>query len=60
MSHTKKERGASKIKLKNANKKRTVTVRSVINGNLELLKGFGINFFVISPSDIFKCILENY
>jgi hypothetical protein len=32
-----------------------------INGNLEPLKGFGITFLgVISPSDIFKNILENY
>ena len=31
------------------------------NGNLEPLKGFGINFLgVKSPSDIFKHILENY
>jgi hypothetical protein len=31
-----------------------------INGDLEPLKGFGINFFwVLSPSDIFKHALEN-
>jgi len=31
------------------------------NGNLEPLKGFGINFFSVkSPSDLFKPILENY
>jgi hypothetical protein len=30
------------------------------NGDLETLKGFGINFFLVkSPSDIFKPILEN-
>ncbi len=30
------------------------------NGDLEPLKGFGINFFSIkSPSNIFKPILEN-
>jgi len=30
------------------------------NGDLEPLKGFGINFFSVkSPSDIFKPILEN-
>jgi hypothetical protein len=36
------------------------SINRQINGDLEPLKGFGINFFgVISPSDIFKNILEN-
>ncbi len=35
------------------------SINCQINGNLEPLKGFGINFWVISPSDISKHILEN-
>jgi hypothetical protein len=35
------------------------SINRQINGDLEPLKGFGINFWVISPSDIFKHILEN-
>ena len=36
------------------------SINCQINGDLKPLKGFGINFFwVISPSDIFKPILEN-
>jgi hypothetical protein len=40
------------------NLKNSITCQ--ISGDLELLKSFGINFFwVISPSHIFKHILEN-
>ncbi len=36
------------------------SINCQINSDLEPLKGFRINFWVISPSDIFKNILENY
>jgi hypothetical protein len=35
------------------------SINRQINGDLEPLKGFEINFWVISPSDTFKNIPEN-